>query len=61
MSTKITMPRKWGGSLLSMTALMLAGSPVYAQGTTDSTISTLPSIDVREILPSEVRYAPGAA
>ncbi|MEX2352586.1 MAG: TonB-dependent receptor, partial [Gammaproteobacteria bacterium] len=44
-----------------MTALMLAGSPVYAQGTTESTISTLPSIDVREILPSEVRYAPGAA
>ncbi|MCS3902864.1 Fe(3+) dicitrate transport protein [Methylohalomonas lacus] len=49
------------GSTLGLAIAAVISAPVYGQSTTDETIRNLPSIDVQEILPSEVRFAPGAA
>lgn len=46
---------------LGCTVVMYGGTAAIAQDTTDETIRSLPSIDVRGLLPEDIRYAPGAA
>ncbi|MCS3902863.1 Fe(3+) dicitrate transport protein [Methylohalomonas lacus] len=58
---KYSIRRGLPGTTLGLAVAAVVSAPVYAQGTTDETIRNLPSIDVKEILPSEVRYSPGAA
>lgn len=50
-----------GGAFLGCSMMALAGSPVYAQSTSDGSVQELPSINVEATIPDEIRYAPGAA